>query len=67
MLAANVIVNACLDANFAKDSGARNCKKRYYYYSADIPAYDKVSLLYMSLTPKKGIFNLSPCKRSRYA
>ena len=67
MLAANVVVNARLDANFAKDSGARNCKKRYYYYSADIPAYNKVSLPYMLLAPKKGIFNLSPCKRSCYA
>ena len=67
MLAANVVVNACLDANFTKDSGARNCKKRYYYYSADIPAYNEVGLPYMSLAPKKGIFNLSPRKRSRYA
>jgi hypothetical protein len=67
MLAANVIVDARLDANFAKDSAARNREKRYYYYSANIPAYDKVSLPYISLSPKKGIFNLSPCKRSCYA
>jgi hypothetical protein len=67
MLAANIIVDARLDANFAKDSGARNCKKRYYYYSADIPAYDEVSPPYLSLLPKKGIFNLLPRKRSYYA
>ena len=64
MLAANIIVDARLDANFAKDSGARNCKKRYYYYSADIPAYNKVSPPYISLSPKKGIFNLPLYKRS---
>jgi hypothetical protein len=66
MLATNIIVNARLDANFAKDSSARNRKKRYYYYSANIPAHDKVSPPYLSLTPKKGIFNVSPCKRSCY-
>ena len=64
MLVANIIVNARLDANFAKDSGIRNYKKRYYYYSANIPTYNKVSLLYMLLSPKKGIFNLLLYKRS---
>jgi hypothetical protein len=29
MLAANIIIDARLDANFAKGSGAKNCKKRY--------------------------------------
>jgi hypothetical protein len=67
MLATNIIVDARLDANFAKDSGARNREKRHYYYGADIPAYDEVGSPYMSLSPKKGIFNLSPRKRSRYA
>jgi hypothetical protein len=67
MLAANVIVDTCLDANFAKDSSARNCKKRYYYYSANILAYNKIRLLYLLLLPKKSIFNLLPRKRSRYA
>ena len=38
MLVANIIVDTCLDANFAKDTSARNYKKRYYYYSANIPA-----------------------------
>jgi hypothetical protein len=66
MLAANLIVDTCLDANFIKDSSARNCKKRYYYYSANISAYDEVGPLYLSLSPKNGIFNLLPRKRSRY-
>jgi hypothetical protein len=66
MLATNVIIDAYLDANFAKSSSLRNCKKRYYYYSANIPTYNKVSLLYILLLPKKGIFNLLPCKRSYY-
>jgi hypothetical protein len=67
MLAANIVVDAYLDANFAKDSSARNYKKRHYYYSTNIPTYNKVSLLYMLLLPKKGIFKLSPYKRSCYA
>jgi hypothetical protein len=66
MLATNIIIDTYLDANFAKNSGARNCKKRYYYYSGNIPAYNKVSSPYMSLLPKKGIFNLLPYKRSYY-
>jgi hypothetical protein len=66
MLATNIIVDTCLDTNFAKDSSARNCKKRYYYYNANIPAYNKISLLYLLLLPKKGIFNLLPRKRSCY-
>jgi hypothetical protein len=67
MLAANVIVDARLDANFAKDGGARNREKRHYYYGADIPAHDEVGPPYLSLTPKKGIFDVSPRKRGRYA
>jgi hypothetical protein len=67
MLVANVIINARLDANFAKGSGAKNCKKRYYYYSANISAYNEVNPPYLSLSPKKGIFNLLPRKRSRLA
>ena len=67
MLAANVIVDARLDANFAKDGAARNREKRHYYYGADIPAHDEVGPPYMSLSPKKGIFDLSPRKRGRHA
>jgi hypothetical protein len=66
MLATNIIVDTYLDTNLAKDSGARNCKKRYYYYSADILAYNEVSSPYISLSPKKSIFNLSHRKRSYY-
>ena len=67
MLAANVVVDARLDANFAKDGGARNREKRHYYYGADIPARDEVGPPYLSLSPLKGIINFSPRKRSRYA
>jgi hypothetical protein len=67
MLATNVIVDARLDANFAKDSGARNREKRHYYYSADIPARDEVSPLYIALSLIKGINNFSPRKRGRPA
>jgi hypothetical protein len=67
MLAANIVVNARLDTNFAKDGGARNREKRHYYYGADIPAHDEVGPPYMSLTPKNVIFDLSPRKRGRYA